>query len=132
MKEQELLVRLERGDYEELKNKETEFVKIKDENHLLKTKIKKLQNSALERFVYRKFSTRQRSVLVCHRPRRPHVCTILKDSSVECISSGIVRKLYQRALFKIEQPMSFEPWLRSPLACFNFSMGIIVNIGTIG
>ena len=52
MKEQELLVRLERGDYEELKNKETEFVKIKDENHLLKTKIKKLQNSALERFVY--------------------------------------------------------------------------------
>ena len=55
MKEQELLVRLERGDYEELKNKETEFIKIKDENHLLKTKIKKLQNSALERLVHQKF-----------------------------------------------------------------------------
>ena len=51
MKEQELLVRLERGDYEELKTKETEFIKIKDENQLLKTKIKKLQNSALERLV---------------------------------------------------------------------------------
>ena len=51
VKEQELLVRLERGDYEELKTKETEFIKIKDENQLLKTKIKKLQNSALERLV---------------------------------------------------------------------------------
>ena len=48
------MVRLERGDYEELKNKETEFIKIKDENHLLKTKIKKLQNSALERLVHQK------------------------------------------------------------------------------
>merc|ERR1712131_453912 len=36
VKEQELLVRLERGDYEELKTKETEFIKIKDENQLLK------------------------------------------------------------------------------------------------
>lgn len=109
MKEQELLVRLERGDYEELKNKETEFVKIKDENHLLKTKIKKLQNSALERFVYRKFSTRQRSVLVCHRPRRPHACTILKDSSVERISSGFVRKLYQQAPFKLNRQCPLSP-----------------------
>ena len=71
MKEQELLVRLERGDYEELKNKETEFVKIKDENHLLKTKIKKLQNSALERLVHQKFPIRHCSELVRYRPWRP-------------------------------------------------------------
>ena len=71
MKEQELLVRLERGDYEELKNKETEFIKIKDENHLLKTKIKKLQNSALERLVHQQFPTRHCSEVVRFRPRRP-------------------------------------------------------------
>ena len=71
MKEQELLVRLERGDYEELKNKETEFIKIKDENHLLKTKIKKLQNSALERLVHKTFPTRHRSEFVRYRPWRP-------------------------------------------------------------
>ena len=70
MKEQELLVRLERGDYEELKNKETEFIKIKDENHLLKTKIKKLQNSALERLVHQK-SVRHCSELVRYRPWKP-------------------------------------------------------------